>query len=427
MLCWVSWLLVVFVVTGATTDECRPLGAAPARSKKVCERSVAVLEFQPYHDETLFTAVRLAQAAGADCVTLLKVVSGYREFDLFVEMRKWAGDSLRVRHGWEKVKTYLSTETPEVLIVNTFEEVEEKYLKTSKLLDLAKIMRGPKRIVAGCHNLKPCLQLFELFEDVRPDLAQRTTPLVYHPRMADHMINNTKVPNHWTRPIVSVPFFFGPEGKKNTKIRNEVAPKSTRSFPAVKLLAVGSISGGRRNYGVLEDLSRAQLKSPVEIAVFGSGSSESSQRLKSMMTKAADTSEHRFSISFHRGNYSTLFGLAQTSDFVVPLIDADSPTFEHYVRGKLSSALAVATGFLVPVIGADSLLDSYGLDSQITHDAKGKGPAFANAVATALDIFHLDKPQYQHIKHRICHFRYTHFHNATGRLRHLLLDTTSST
>jgi len=411
----------------SAVSACAPLEDGPSLNA-----TAAVLEVKPFHYEVLPTAVRLLQAAGAAHVSLLlRNNKNNREYDAVAQMQVWA--PVRVlRHG-SQIAAYLREARPSLIMVNTFDDLisdrrggrngtaaraaadtsadappPEARSKLLSFIGMIASANPRQALVAGCHNLQPCLRMLALVRSRHPRL--RITPMALTAGALSPLANASRA---WARPFASIPFFFGPD-----------RPAAASAVEATRILVVGRLDPSRRNFGALRGLARARLPARVEFIFFGrcpvrvehekGGCSRLRASLRAMVGHHPNVS-----LSFHEGAFSTLYQLARGAAYVAPLVDASVREFDRYAQEKLTSSLAVATGFQLPVIGSQRLLEGYGLpEGQIAYPSDGA--RFADAVAEAVRVRLSDAPRYEAMRAAQCAFRRVWFARARERVTELL-------
>jgi len=415
---------------GSSDPGFRPLRCPPLPSSHVptkrwlseekCTSPAAVLEAYPFHDEVIPTSVKLLTAAGADCVAVLKPTRSEREYDIFTEMRRWA-PAVEVVHGAGRCERFIRKARLKLLILDTFNGRNETYVQNAFrfLAATAKAAAAdrvrPPHVVLGCHNLEPFVDAYAAALARFPSL--RFTIMSFHPAQSSMLRNHThllELQGHHHRyhdVVTSIPFYFGPDD-----LRHELPDRRRRRPGAVSILAVGELNPERKDYSVVHEFRNVTLDRPVELVFFG-GSTASS--VKAYLKNEA-TSNANLSVAFFKGNFSTMYALAQASHFVAPYIDQRIGTFAQYRDGKLASSLAVATGFLKPVIACSKILSTYGLDNQI--ELPDTGDTFAETVASAVRLFDTERLAYNRMRMAQCDYRRDRFAVARDHFARLLED-----
>mmetsp|Transcript_37868 Transcript_37868/g.121839 ORF Transcript_37868/g.121839 Transcript_37868/m.121839 type:complete len:335 (-) Transcript_37868:168-1172(-) len=310
------------------------------------------------------------------CVTVLDVLLG-RRWDLFELMRQW--------------------DLPAVNTMDRYPNVPDRSF-TRAWLDTVIKANPSQRILAGCHNVNLCLSQIRLARQRGPQL--NITPQVFHPAAGRKIVRESR-----EQPITAVPFYFGP------------GPASARPHAHLKILMLGDLK--RRNMSSVFDLSHVALNRCVRLVFFGHGlNARQVAHLKHSLERALE--KQCASITFANGNFSTLFMHAQDASFIAPLLDASSKLHEQYIAGKLTSSLAMASAFLVPVIGCGALLSAYGLQHQVTHQPTGRYQ-FAEAVALAVTVHEYQRERYEGMRGAQCDYVKSHFDTARRQLGQVLL------
>jgi len=374
-------------------------------------------------------AVKVSMAAGADCVAVLKPRKGKgsREFDLLPEMARWTGRYVRVVEGEAACDEFLAEHVPSVVLVDTFQESKWDSVNQLTYGNMAKLNALVPRphVVLGCHNLLQFMVGLHNVTRLFPDL--NVTAMVYHPSLAPSLVEaslGTEIePLFRARaPITQIPLYFAPDGMY---ANSSYAVDQER----VRILSVGELESNRRDYTVIEQLRNTTLKYPVELAFFG----KIAHRYIEEYLKDVARSLPLVKVSLYQGNFADLYALAESSAYITTYIDDHSlPETNHlpwdpdlaikghedYVSGKLSSALAVATGFLTPVLGCEDLLAAYGLHSQLQIHSSGSN--FADKIVEAVDIYYDDRPTYDAMRLEQCDHRAAFFDGAKTRLAGLI-------
>ena len=395
-------------VNADSTIECPPVSTTVSKpheraARRACDAETAILETHTFHDETIPAMVKLLVEAGAAhnlsvCVTVLDVFPG-RRFDLFELMHQW-DLPVRVLEGEAAAEEYLRTPpAPLLLAVNTMDSYSRAHSFTPRWLDLVIQANPAQSILAGCHNVHQCLPEIHLARQRGPQL--NITPQVFHPAASLSMVRESR-----ELPITAVPFYFGSRFA------------SAQPHAHLTILIVGSLKKGRDLESVF-DLSHVALNRSVRLVFFGHGL-DTTQGAHMKHSLERTLGKQCESVTLASGNYSTFFMHAQDASFIAPLIDNSSERHEEYLSGKLTSSLAVASAFLVPVIGCGAILSEYGLRHQVTHQPSGRYQ-FAEAVARAVAVHEYDRAHYEAMRGAQCGYVTSHFETARTQLGQVLL------
>lgn len=342
-------------------------------SSPTCSKRVAIVEVYPFHDEVIPSAVKLMQASGADCVAMLKLQKGSREYDIFVEVKKWA-PNLEIVRGLQDSFDILEAGNLDAVMINTFQSGNQAFMSTVTKIIKA-VSKSEAKIMLGCHNLETFLTFFEFIMTHRADM--RFAVFTYHPEQTRQLLRAEAFQPYkpYTNVFTMVPFYFAPKGLTYRD------PAVTEGV--IRFLSVGELTSERRNYDVISMLSRVTINRPIELAFFG----KDPDNVKEFLIKEAELLPN-VSVAFYTGNYSLMYALAESSAFIVTYIDRTRPLiFDQYRDGKLSSSLALATGFLKPVLACKEIMRGYGLDEpgQILLDRIATN--FGEAMVAALQCY----------------------------------------
>lgn len=397
--------------------ECAPLpnlDGGVISWDKTCTRPAAVVEAFPFHDEVIPTSVKLLEAAGADCIVVLKPYVGARQFDNFDILKRWA-PLVKIVHRPDNVERFLRTTKLDLMLIETFMMGPKTYVnEISKYLgilaenaDLER--RAPPPVIVGCHMVGSFLDLYEWTVLRYPKFIFGV--MTFHPAQAVHLRELTRFETAHARSpgkiIVSVPFYFGPDEYQYD------LPPVDQNEDVVRILSLGELSTVHRNYDVIRDLRHIRFGRRVELVFFGGGS----DAVKEFIVN--HTADHPdLSVRFYSGNYSLMFALAQSATYIATFIDEKGHGFNEYKNGKLSSTLAVATAFLVPVISAGSILGSYGLSNQI--ELPDSGEDFGKNVARAVKLYDTDRDAYDKMRAAQCGYRSSLFIAARNQISEML-------
>lgn len=385
-----------------------------------CQFPAAVMEWFPFHDEVIPTAVKLLMSAGADCIALLKRVGGMREFDVFSEIRRWSPNFVLI-HGQVEIDKFLQKTSIRLIVVNTFQDAQHQDLRVSTRHNLEMIVKHQPtaKVVVGCHNLEPHIALLRNWST-----HLNLTSMVFHPVQRSNLDKATEGLSVGPA-FASVPFYFGPDRFYRTNDYD--AP--------LRIMGVGEIDAKRRDYSVIAQLGRVQLAHRVELVLFGRpGPNNEIDIIQSMVDDIPNVT-----VSFQQGRYLDLYSHVADASYVAPYLDdhsTDSATafpnkespgdallyHREYVTGKLSSALAIAAGFQVPVIGCANVLHTFGIEGQI--EVAPDGSDFGVRVAEAVSVYYNDRPRYMSMRLAQCEYRAAHFQLALDRIAGLLESAT---
>mmetsp|Transcript_23904 Transcript_23904/g.75298 ORF Transcript_23904/g.75298 Transcript_23904/m.75298 type:complete len:542 (-) Transcript_23904:23-1648(-) len=391
-----------------------------------CRVRAAVMEQFSWHEEVIPTSVQLLAAAGADCIAVLRPIAGIREFDIYEEMHRWAR-GVSVFRGVDDVQAVLASHDDiRLVIVDT---VEDRRFQRKVDAELTLLANSPARpqVVLGCHNLEMHLDTLKRIAGLWTD--RNVTSMVFAPRYRDAFIEASRKHQAeagvtWSLdPIVSVPFYFGPDALYG-------APRKRRC--STKLLGTGALSATRRDYTVLEQLVDVDLRDDVDLVFFGVDEDGLTPYLKSIEMR-----QPRARVSVGEGSYRRLYDHASTAAFVVLYLDDHSSEavaefFHHdadalngaaafyheYTAGKLSSALAYAIGFFTPVIGSREVLQAFAIHGQM--EVAPDGSDFGKVVEKAVAIFQTDPAAYNAMRAELCTARERLFVTARDRIAALL-------
>ena len=407
----------------ASIDEeagCWPSNCTDGCACRRCDTHVAVMEVYGFHDETMPTMGLAMEAAGrahnlSTCVTIIDMVAGRRE-DLFDVLQE-QGLRTKILTGRAAVEHYLRNTMPAIIAVNTIDDYASTHAFHTNWLDTVAGINPTQKIIAGCHRPATCLQQIEIIRRRAPTV--RVTPQVFHPAARDTLIASASKhvapelaearKKELAEPgaiLTSVPFFFGTRA-----LPAETVPSERHD--RVNILVVGKLAMGGptttkkiRSIESIVALQNVTLIRPVHLIIFGGATSDEVK--DHLMAVFLDNSQVTF--EFTGGPWATLFQFAEKAAFVAPLIDTSSTGHCAYVNGKLTSSMAVAQGFLLPVIGSKDLIFPYGLTGQLAHDIRG-GAFFAEAVETAVSTCaNTQQPNlYDQMRAAQCDFVEDHF------------------
>lgn len=416
---------------GAATRDTRNTKCPPLQSAKetlrswatgACLRPAAVIEMFPFRDEMIPTSVKLVISGGADCVAVLKPTENVRDSGVLEHLKRWA-PLVKVVHGARRVERFLKTVNLSLIVIDTFQAgPQPAQLAIEYLLIISRLPsrnRSPARIVLGCQNAAPFVELYETALLRFPTL--RFTIMAYHPMVKERLDEITrfrKVRRILDRTssdiVVSVPFFFAPD---NFKFVLPLSHNDRFDPEAVRILVVGDTKAGWRYAEMIDGFRTVKLDRPVELILFYS------QLQEIGVDDRTDDVKHipGLTISLYSGNLSHVYTLAQSVQFMLAYVEDCLPSLDHYRAGELSSYLAIATGFLKPLIACKTTLAAYGLDGQIEMPESNR--KFATSIATAVRLYIKDTAAYEQMIQAQCAYRTARWEAARRSMTNLLFGT----
>lgn len=406
--------------------KCPPLQSANEKlrswEKETCLRPAAVIEMFPFRDETIPSLVKLVISGGADCIAVLKPADNMRDSGVLEHLRQWA-PLVKVIHGARRVERFLKMVNLSLIVIDTFQagpppaQLAIEYL--SIISRLSPGHRSPARIVLGCHNAASFVELYETALLRFPTL--RFTVMAYHPKVKERLDEITRfrkvrriLDRTSSNIVVSVPFFFAPD---DFKFFVPLSRSSRFNPEAVRIVVVGDTNAGWRHAEIVDGFRTVKLDSPVELIFFCTQLQE---------TGADDWTEDvkhipGLTVSLYRGNISLVYTLAQSAQFVLAYVDDCSPSLDHHRAGELSSYLAIATGFLKPLIACAQTLAAYGLDGQIELPESSR--KVATSIAAAVRVYIRDTVTYDRMIQAQCAYRTARWETARRSITNLLFGT----
>jgi len=248
------------------------------------------------------------------------------------------------------------------------------------------------------------------FLDVISNVRQRypfftVSIMTYHPAQASNLVTDPRfVPLRWSFSgvVVNIPFYFGPD---------EPEPPQD---DVVRILAVGSLNGAHRDYKVISQLRRLNVTKKVELAFFPLTSADPTTvaSLK-RMTKYTNNVD----VVVYGGNFTDLCRVARSSAFVAVYVDSASISHDSYYVGKRPAPeIAVATGFVKPLIASYNLLYAYGIQDQFPFDSTGGN--FGAQLVAAVNAYGTDR--YDAMRRSLCAYRTRRFVEARDHIASVL-------
>jgi len=307
----------------------------------------ALIEYNPYHEETLPTFVRLLNGLGIEPdVYMVKRSRRRRPF------ARTTGLRYRARRA-ERIDRYLGLpfrlRRYQLLIVNSMEPPAN--------LERLEGVRTP--ILGVVHNTEllstdPAYRAF--FHN------PRRRPLVLGRHIASHMAAIGPAPS-WVLHVE----FGRPEP------RHEAGPTT--------FAVSGNVEFHRRDYAGLLDAVAELLAegTPVRVRIIGRSTNRDGQKLRATLEERGLA--HAFELSPAEIEHDEFFGLVAGSDFLLPLIDRRIDALRPYLESKLASSIPFAVGLGVPLVIDRELADAYGVASCGVRYENG---ALAAAMRTAI-------------------------------------------
>ena len=303
---------------------------------------VAVVEFNPYHDEVLPTFVWLLNRLDVTPdVFMVKRSARRRPFAGSARLRYRArsvGGIGRLGGLAWRLRRY------DLAIINSMEPPE--------ILGRAARLAVP--VLGVMHNTDLLLD----------DAAYRAffaapghRPLVLGQHIAERLGDSAGAP-WWISHVV-----FG-------------APRTEPREPGRPTIfaVTGNVEFPRRNYDSLLDAAGALAGEglPFLVRIIGRSTYRDGETLRAVVESRGFAS--RFEFSRGEINHPQFFRLLADSDFSLPLIDTSRDVFRPYLETKLASSVPFAIGLGVPLVANTALVGAYGIG--------GTGPEYRDGDLT---------------------------------------------
>lgn len=356
-----------------------------------------IFEILPFHDEVLPSSIRFAHMHGLPCVDVMLAFDQSDPHDsdprgavYLIEWLNISGVSVHKGASKSQIDLLIRHSSVALVEIQTFEWYGSK--RTRKMLQwITTRVRAQVPIFVGCHNVDKCEDEMALATAVHPRNLLPLIPLCFTYQTYSQLINSNRR-SMFLHPTWMVPGYMGSEAAFCRERAFATASMLTKptTFAVFSAFRVMDRPGAK-DWDSLRTLSDIEVDlGNVRILLFGKDHVRAPHTLHECVSAwihLNDTlrtgTSGRVHIERIRGSWRDGLAVAARADFVLPMIVGDTSGNDSsaYLRGKLTSSVALALAIHAPLVLWDKLAAAYGLTMQFTYSGRH---GFRDAVRRAI-------------------------------------------